>query len=30
MFHPVEEIDIIQEVNNIKSWYNLVAPLLKH
>ena len=22
----VDEIDIIQELNNIKNWYNLVAP----
>ena len=28
MIHPVDEIDIIQELNNIKNWYNLVAPLL--
>ena len=26
----VDEIDIIQELNNIKNWYNLVAPPLKH
>ena len=30
MIHPVNEIDIILEINNIKNWYNLVAPLLKH
>ena len=30
MIHPVNEIDIILEINNINNWYNLVAPLLKH
>ena len=30
MIHPVDEIDIIQEIDNIKNWYNLVALLLKH
>ena len=30
MIHPVDEIDIIQEISNIKNWYNLAVPLLKH
>ena len=30
MMHPVDEIDIIQELSNIKNRYNLVVPLLKH
>ena len=30
MIHPVNEIDIIQEIKNIKNCHNLVAPLLKH
>ena len=30
MMHPVDEIDIIQELSSIKNRYNLVFPLLKH
>ena len=30
LIDPVDEIDIIQELNNIKNWYNLAVPLLKH
>ena len=30
MIHPVNETDIIQEINNIKNWYNSVTLLFKH